>query len=46
MAFLDDEHFDDTIIAGITDILGNRIIEIRDLILSSLHIGLRTGDAK
>ena len=46
MSFLDDDHLGDTIIAGITDILGNRILEIRDLILSSLHIGLRTGDAK
>ena len=46
MSFLDDDHLGDTIIAGITDIVGNRILEGRDLVLSSLHIGLHAGDAK
>ena len=36
----------DTIISGNTDLGGNIIPEIRDLVLSYLHIGLHNGEAK
>ena len=44
MDLLDDEHLGDTIISGNKDLISNRILESRDLVLSYLHIGLHTGD--
>ena len=46
MVILYDGHLGDTTIAGKTDISGNIILEIRDLVISYLHIGLHTGHAK
>ena len=46
MVLLYVEHLGDTIISGNTDLRGNIILEIRGLVLSSLHIFLHTGDAK
>ena len=46
MVLLYDEHLGDTIISRNTDISGNIIVEIRDLVLPSIHMGLHTGDAK
>ena len=46
MVLLYDEHVGNTIVAGNTDLSGNLILEIRDLVLSYLHIGLHTGDSK
>ena len=46
MVLLDDEHLGDTIISGNTDLRGNIILVIRDVVLSSIHIGLHNGDAK
>ena len=46
MVLLYDEHLGDTIISGNIDIIGNKVMEIRDLVLSYLRIGLNTGDAK
>ena len=46
MVLLDDKHLRDTIIFKNTYISGNGIMKIRDLVLSYLHIGLHTGDAK
>ena len=46
MVLLDDDNLGDTIIAGNTDISGNSILESRYLVLSSLHIGISSGDAK
>ena len=46
MDLLYDKHLGDTIIAGNTDLRGNRIMESRVLVLSYLHIDLHTGDAK
>ena len=43
MVILYDKQLGDTIIVGNTDISGNIIIEIRDLVPSFLHIGLHTG---
>ena len=40
-----DDHLGDTIIYGNIDLIGNIILESRGLVLSSLHIGLHTGDA-
>ena len=41
-----DDHLDDTIIDGNTDLSGNIILESRDLVLSYLHIGIHTDYAK
>ena len=46
MVLLYDEHVGDTIIAGNTDLSGNIIMESIYLVLSYLHIGIHTGDAK
>ena len=46
MVILYDEHLGDTIIAGNSDLRGNIMMEIRDLVLSFLHIGLHTGYEK
>ena len=46
MALLYDKHLGDTTIAGNTDLIGNRITEIRHSVLSLLRIGLHTDDAK
>ena len=46
MVPLDDEHLCDTIIAGNIDISSNYIMEIRDLVLSYLHIGIQIVDEK
>ena len=46
MVILDYYHLGDIIISGNTYISGNRIMEIRELVLSYLHIGLHTGDKK
>ena len=46
MVILDDEHLGDTILAGNTNVRGNRMMEIRDLDLSYPHIVLHTGNAK
>ena len=46
MALLYDEHLGITIITGNTDLSGNIIMKIRDLVLSYLHIVLHTGDTK
>ena len=46
LVLLDDEHLGDTIINGNRDPRGNNIMESRDLVLSYVHIGLHTGDAK
>ena len=46
MVILDYEHLGETIIAGNTDLRGNIIMDSRDLVLSSIHIGLHNGDAK
>ena len=46
MVLLYDKHLGDTIIAGNTDLSGNIIMEIRGLVLSSLHAGIHTGDSK
>ena len=35
---LDDDHLCDTIISGNTDLIGNNIMKIIDLVLSSIHI--------
>ena len=42
MILLYDGHLGDTIINGNTDRSGNIILEIRDLVLSYLHIGQHT----
>ena len=44
MVLLHEKHLGDTTIAGNTDLNGNIITEIIDLVLSYLHIGLQTGD--
>ena len=46
MDILDDEKLIDTIIYGNIYLRGNIILEIRDSVLSSLHIVLHTGDLK
>ena len=46
MALLYDEHLVDTIIYENTDLSGNMIMEIRDLVLSYLQIGLHTSNEK
>ena len=46
MVLLYDEHFCDTIITGNIDISSNSILEIRDSILASIHIGIHVGGAK
>ena len=46
MVLLYEKYFGDTIIAGNTDISGNIILELIELVPYSLHIGLHTGDAK
>ena len=46
MVLLYEEPLGDTRVAGNTDIRGNIIMETKDLVLSYLHIGLHTGDAK
>ena len=46
MVLLYDGHLSDTIISGDTYLSGNGIVEIRDLVLSSLRSGLHNGDAK
>ena len=46
MDLLDDEHLSDTIIYGDTHLRGNIIMERRDLVLSSLYIGIHNGDEK
>ena len=46
MVLLDNEHFCDTIIYGNTYLSRNKIPERRDSVLSSLHIGLHTGNEK
>ena len=46
MLLIHNEHLGDTIIAGNTDISIHIIMEIRYLVLSYIHIGLHTGDAK
>ena len=46
MFLLDDEHLGNTIIYGNADLSGNIISESRDLVLSSIQIGLHTGDEK
>ena len=43
MVLLYDYHLGDTIISRNTYLSENIIMEIRDLVLSYLHIGLRTG---
>ena len=40
MVFLDDKHLDNNIISGNTYPSGNRILESRDLVLSSVQIGI------
>ena len=46
MVLLHDEDLGDTIIAGNTDLIENINLEIRGVVLSSLHIGLHPDDAK
>ena len=46
MVVLDDDHWGDTTIAGNIYLRGNIILEIRDVSLSYLHIGLHTGETK
>ena len=46
MVLQDDEHLGKTIISGNKDLSRNSITEIRYSFLSSLHIGIHTGDAK
>ena len=46
MVLLYDEHLGDTIITGNIDLIGNIILESRDLVLSHLHIGIHTRYAK
>ena len=46
MVLIYDGHLGDTIIARNTDLSGNIIMEIRDLVLSYLHIGLHTDNSK
>ena len=45
MVLLYDGHMGDTIIYRNTDLSVNVIMENRDLVLSYLHMGIRTGDA-
>ena len=46
MILLYDDHLSDIIITGNTYLRINIILERRGLVLSSLHIGLHTGDSK
>ena len=46
MVLLDDKHLGDTTISGNTHLRGNIIMERRDLVLSSLYIGIHNGDEK
>ena len=46
MVLICDDHLGDTIITGNTYLTGNIILESRDFVISYLHIGLHTGDAK
>ena len=46
MVILYDKYLCDTIISGNKYLRGNIIMEIRDLVLSSIHIGIHTGDEK
>ena len=46
MVLIDNEHLGETTISGNTDLRGNMIMEIRDSVLSSIHIGLHTGNTK
>ena len=46
MVLLYGRHLGDNIIHGNTDLSVNIILESRDLVLSYLHIGLQTSDAK
>ena len=46
IVILDNEHLCDTIIASNAYIRSNKVIKIRDLVISSLHIGLHIGDEK
>ena len=41
-----DRYLGDTIIAGNTELSGNIILKIRNLVLSYQHIGTHTGDTK
>ena len=46
MVLLDDNYLCDTIIAGNIYLSGNKIMETRDSVLSSLLIAIHIGDAK
>ena len=46
IVILDDEHLGDTIFSGNKDLRSNIVLEIRDLVLSSIHIVIHTGDTK
>ena len=45
MVIIYDKHSGDTIISGNIDLSGNIIVESRVLVLSSIRIGIHTGDA-
>ena len=46
MVLLDEKNLGDTIIYGNAYLIDNPILEIRNLVLSSIHIDLHTVDAK
>ena len=46
MVLLYGRHLGDTISSENRDPSGNRVLKIKDLVLSYLHIGLHTSDAK
>ena len=46
MVLIDDNHLWKTITVGNKYLSGNNIMEIRDLVLSSLRIGINIGGAK
>ena len=46
MILLDDENWGNTTISRNTYLIRNSTLEVRDLIISSLHIGIHTDDKK